>query len=398
MRVGLERVFFVLALAAASSACSPFDQFKAEDGTALDASLRAPASSTGDGGSDCEPVLPPRRPGVLGAGDAIGFVAAVRTVDLGDGDGGDGVPNFLGIGFDLDTTCSGQGAGSSCVAPPWVTYHLDGPGGRDNSFGSILYQLNQNGGGSATESNNSNTAVGVGTAVIRVRNYNGTSIDNQIEVGWYGATMYRDLTVPPAPPVWDGSDEWLAFDAWVDGIEVGDAGPIETGSEPSPKYYDSNAYVTDGYLVARFPEFLISIGMMTEAIIMARLERNEAGAWTLRAGTIAGRLAIDDTVRGLENVRDDSTGDWICTDSPAYPARKQLLCGLADISASGIDDGSSPCDAVSWAWTFEAEPAKLSGVQDTDIAIFRNCDEDVRPENDQCATLAEQFPSRKPSD
>jgi hypothetical protein len=147
--------------------------------------------------------------------------------------------------------------------------------------------------------------------------------------------------------------------------------------------------------VARFPTLLVSIGTLSQAVLTAKVER-VGDAFRLSRGTVAGRLAIDDTLTGLENVIDDATGEPVCTDQPSYAGRKQRLCAQADVSSAGPDDGSTECDAASFAWQFESERAVLRGVAIATLLSTRSCEPDVRPEHDSCATLADSFGTPDP--
>ena len=56
---------------------------------------------------------------------------------------------------------------------------------------------------------NETIAKGGLTTVIRVRGYNETNLDGDIEVAVFGALM-----PPPNVPHWQGNDEWIAGYPW----------------------------------------------------------------------------------------------------------------------------------------------------------------------------------------
>lgn len=380
------------------SACSPFSGYETRP-PAIEAGADDGELDAGSGDSDapsppavdlaCASTKVPRRPRIIsgGAGDALEISVVIRSVDMGDTDDEQGVPRYLRMGVDLDGTCTGQGGAASCRQPPWAPYLLDGPDGRDNSLGALGYQLHRNGGGSASDAANGTTAQGVLTSGIHVRGYNGSSTDNAVQVAFYAATRVARLGAQPPPPLWDGSDVWQVLDAWVD-LEA-------DAMDPPPRYADTEAYVVDDVLVAHFPHLQISIGMLSQAVLMAEIEA-VGDSFRLRDGTIAGRLAIDDTLTGLENVIDDVTGEHVCTDHPGYAARKQRLCAQADITFAGPDDGSAECDAGSFAWQFQTERAVLSGVAIAALVAARYCEPEVRPEHDSCADLLGVFGAPEP--
>src|ERR1041385_3600276 len=156
-------------------------------------------------------------------------------------------PSLETLGFDLDGKCTGEGEGPSCVEPSWAAGdHRDGPDGRDNSVATFLLGADA----SIAQSGQATVVafLGLTTAVIRVRNYNGTLYDNDVEVAFFAATLSPDFkNYVPNRAKWDGTDAWKPLVEWT---LPGDA--ADSGSTWKPKYVSANAYVTNGVLVAHF--------------------------------------------------------------------------------------------------------------------------------------------------
>src|SRR4030095_5588534 len=92
-----------------------------------------------------ESAQPPEasRTACLGPPDAE-FWLAVDRVDFGDQNDANGEPRYLRMGYDLDKSCTAQGDRPTCIkAPRPPPDPLDGPGGRDNASGALLYRNNQ---------------------------------------------------------------------------------------------------------------------------------------------------------------------------------------------------------------------------------------------------------------
>jgi hypothetical protein len=328
-------------LSGCALACSAFD-------------VEPPLADAGSDGA-CELAkVPPRSSVVSTVLSERDFVFAVRRTDMGEVDEGASTRRFLAMGYDLDQTCTGLGGGPSCAEPSSATAdHTDGPGGRDNAFGMALYDATMAGSGSATESLNSEIDNGRTTIVIRVRGYNEGPNDGQVEVAVYGATMSPDADqFLTNPPNWSGEDVWHPHALWLSTDAESDAG----AQENPPAYVDANAYVNDWQLVAKLDKFFLTLGMsMSEVFLTARIVPDGRPRYLLSDGSFAGRVKMDD-VLGVIPL------SGVCRHSPEYEQHKQRYCSYADISFSVPDDPSKPCDAVSFAWSFEAAPALLGSV------------------------------------
>jgi hypothetical protein len=292
------------------------------------------------------------------------------------------------VGFDLDGKCTGQGEGSSCRPPVWAGPHQDGPEGRDNS---VTASFLADAGTRAEQAKQADDSVekGLITTVMRVRHYNGLPIDGSVDVDVFGVTRSPNLLAQePNPATWDGSAVWKPIVEWLLPVTTADGGELWNAGHP--KYTSSQAYVVDNTLVAHFdtargaPNFNFS-----NLWIQARMEDPKGdGKWSLRDGVYAGRLRIDDVLGNTEYTPDPATGKpFTCTDSESYLQTKRSTCAAADIGFAG-DDPEAPCDAASWAWMFDADPAQLSDEVDmTRAGDFHVCPEGSRPSEDHCASL-----------
>ncbi len=382
----------------ATPACSWFDGLslgkslidQSNDGAVTDANGGVGTGvrdSRVPGGTCVSARPPPPRPGVSSAAGDSEFVVAFRTEDVGSSDDSNGVPRFLKIGYDLDQTCTGNGAGPSCAEPSWATAdHTDGQDGRDNAVGRLLYEVRPEGGMDADIGQNADINDGTLTALVRVSGYNGSSNDDRVRVDMFGATL-NEVNAPDAgrSPTWDGADEWFAYADWVARPDGGVPAP-----EILAQYSDTSAYVTDGILVAHFPQVPLGPVLITfDVWVTARVTMSDS-RWALREGTLAGRMPIDSV---LAAATFDSKPQ-LCANDPKYPMLQKLACSIADIrttTESNPSDGTtgsdSECNAASLAFLFTADPARLVGTTEKPFPTGA-CDTDVAPGiNSRCSDL-----------
>lgn len=330
---------------------------------------------------ECQSAQPPRPAESPDMGSGPEFWLVVKWVDIGDGDQ-DGVPLYSQVGYDLDQACTGQGDGPSCIKPSWATAdHSDGPGGRDNALGA-LHDANGYGFGSWTVTFTAIARAGFMSSIIRVRGYNQMGADNQVEVSWYGGRLH-------APSAFE--DEWAVFDRWLEPVSAGAAGASDDAYPP--RYHDPLAYVTtDNVLVAHFREALTVTGLFQHVVLTGKLVRNLV--WELRDATFAARLNLDEALGLLS--RFTVMGEQVCTNAPDYEALKANLCSYADIHSAAPydpftpDDPSLPCDALSAAWAFGADPVNVVGVDNWEAfweSVYSPCPAGTSPADDSCGTL-----------
>jgi hypothetical protein len=333
------------------------------------------------GSAACEHATTVARPNVTAsAAGAIDFVVAARAYDMGDVDTESGTQRFRSMGYDLDGKCTGRGDGPSCVKPGWAIFdERDGPQGQDNTMGALLHQA-ADGGTDSTRSGNSSIDAGTITLIIRVRGYNGTSVDPEVDVAVYAATMNSGGAMPNVRPKWLGEDEWAAYGQWVEQDPTGEL------NVDYPKYFDGKAYVNNWRLVAQFDRYRIPIYVLSQVKLSARILLEDE-RWHLVEGMAAGRMKTDEVLWASDLLQDPETGSPLCTNSPGYAATRQTVCGTSDISYTGPDDGTMPCDGTSWGWGFETMPARLKGVFVQDIP--RICPAAASPFNDSCSSLGD---------
>jgi hypothetical protein len=334
----------------------------------------------------CAHRVPPARPAVAGRGGTLDLVFAASALDLGDNVDQAGAPRYRSLGFDLDTTCTGEGEGPSCIEPPWAnsTYYADGVEGIDNAIGELNYQAAWP------------KSVPVPSdmtrrhdTLLRIRGYSGDADDDQVEV-----SAYVGLDVAPRDvPLWDGGDRWRIHRGTL--VPLGDGG---TPTVDRPKVRDDGAYVSNYVLVARFPEMALDLGADTapdylgryeQVVVTARLVQVEPGKWELHEGISSGRRKLNDVLMEWSlGSSATSPGQPICNFPSEYDVLKRGVCSFLDI-ASGPDSPASPCDALSGAAGFEAKQALLGDVGGEPQAP-PPCDPHIHPDTDSCEIGADQ--------
>jgi hypothetical protein len=295
--------------------------------------------------SGCAHALPPSRPTAdEDGGTNVGFYDAVRSVDFGDGGGAP-------VGLDLDETCTCPEA-DSCKVGPDAGTRCDHAGGIDDAFGDFVSTLS-----SATnvfdpidlDARLTNGAFGL---LVRVKSYNGLANDTSVEVAVFASAG----TENGAKPKWDGSDVWtLDPNSLLGGV---------VGAEPVPLVaYDLDAYVADFTLVARIGDLPFVLGSVTvslnAAIVTATLEPS-GSSFRMTKGTIAGRWPTRKLLTSLQAVRDPFDANaLLCGQDAVYQLFKERICTLQDVTENMLDDDKgAACRAISFAFAFDADPAK----------------------------------------
>ncbi|MBI4951254.1 MAG: hypothetical protein HY908_04420 [Myxococcales bacterium] len=302
-------------------------------------------------GPTCGSAEYPPPPSLSDAGGDVSFVVAVRRVLLTrQVDGG-------ALGVDLDSRCTCQGEDSTCVVPG-DGGACDFPGGRDNAtaglFGTLQTLLQQ---GDIGTFYSAQAEQGKWSLLMRVRNYNGDSDDDQVELAWYVADGYYPIDTQV--PKWDGTDSWIVSSDSVTASDVN-----------QPTYVDPYAYVTNHMLVASLPASALVLAgtlsrirfALTGGGVLARIVPSGT-SFALREGIVAARIAESDLFAAVSSYRDDN-GLPLCTDGLFYATAKSIVCNGRDI-LSGLGGPSMPCDALSLAVGFESDPAELGPVLPT---------------------------------
>ncbi|TKD08543.1 hypothetical protein [Polyangium fumosum] len=274
------------------------------------------------------------------------FVVALRVLRLKtDKDGAD-------LGLDLDRFCSCQGEERSCIPPEGQPEKLscDKAMGRDNqmpalfSLVELALQVQD-----LSERYSLFAELGSWGIIFHVSGYNGQPNDSKVRVAWYGSEGTE------AQPAWDGSDAWpIATSTLEDPANVN-----------TPKYYDNDAYVTDGMLVLSAPVGGIAVAggntrlhiNLSSGTIQAKILKDNLGRWILRDGLIAGRIPQVELFRMVQSFRDD-TGKPFCTDNIFWGATQDAFCRGLDVQ-TGPPEPNKACNAVSFAAGFDADPAVI---------------------------------------
>jgi hypothetical protein len=341
--------------------------------------------------ADCAHLEPPPPPNVTAHGGTndggtydggeLDLVLPMHSVWYGTGSVDDaGNPRYESIGFDLDNTCTGEGEGPSCAEPLWATGpHHDGFEGIDNAIAQVQWQP-------GTQDSDTQTANGV-NIVLRVRGYSGETDDDQVEVSVYYSPGLSPREDGGLDPLWGGQDRW----AVVPG-SLQPAGPGSTPSVDRPRHLDAHAYVSDGVLVARLEEALYP-ALFTGApvpsrdvVIAAALRRGANGLWQLQNGTYAFRLELKRVLYDLAWEPLGPGGAYqLCQFPDNYVSQARGYCAFADIAFDN-NSPTAPCDALSWAFGFDAIQARLGDPMEFSPPPL-TCDPTVHPEAASCESV-----------
>ncbi len=351
------RVFVVAAAGLAASwwACSVYDASLLVDGGA-DA-IATEASPEGAADAGCPKAAMPARPAADDPSDAdVELVFAIHTLTFDAPDGGP-PPQ---IGYDLDGLCTCPEP-EACVAAQKGATHCDDPGGRDNSGASLLRTFESLSGGSLFSQSviNDGLAAGQYGIVLRVRSYNGTANDTQVELSSYVADGVAGADGGATSPQWNGSDPWIVDKSGVLGTQI------------VPLHYDATAYVSNGVLVGHF-DFPLPLGfssvdrldvLLTNGFVTGTLTKS-GSAWHIDDGVAGGRWSIGDVLSQLAYVHDPANDvDYLCPTTSTYDQIKLLVCPALDITANANAPATTTCDALSFALVFTAQAAQFGPIQ-----------------------------------
>ncbi|TKC99112.1 hypothetical protein [Polyangium fumosum] len=337
------------------------------------------AGSGGAGGATpmmCVRDEVPEPPAVDDAGGAEGFVVALRTIDMEKGLN-DALP---GLNLDGLCSCTEDKRGCASVDPSDDKGYCDDDRGHDAAsyalFGALAYILTVDDMSSFLRGL---TESGQWSVLLRVQGYNGASEDDQVEVGWYGSLGLA------ASPEWQGADAWSIRQEFV-------APMLE---DPyAPRFIDGTAYVTGNKLVARLPEAPLPIAdgtftsmhaALSNLVLMARIDRTANGLYRLREGKIGAKLPVSELFPLLASFR-DTKGNPLCKNALLYPATRQITCRAADVLLADTTDKNKPCEALSFAMDFEADPAMLGAVKPSPL-LSAGCPAETDPALDDCSGL-----------
>lgn len=315
-----------------------------------------PPRDAGQDGETCSPRKPPARPPQGSVAGTSTFVVALSTFTLADSKD---PSRAFADAYDLDGLCTCPGA-RACV-PSTQAGVCDLPRGVDNSFGEFWLVVE-----SVIEQGGTATRVGRGDEglVVRIKNYNDLPDDDLVEVAvfeTFGAEVRADGGTGTLKR--DGSDLWTI-----------DSRSLLGGTPYLPVAVDTRAYVTGGTVVAEVKApirvgdvtFPISVGYFTAKIV------KKGELYALENGVLSGRFSASRFLTGLEAASSSTTGP-LCGENPIYKSVRDGVCRARDLPTDPTLDGKeSPCDALSLAIGFAAEPAQLGRVM-TAPTVPRPC-------------------------
>lgn len=363
------------------------------------------ADAQGDGGVDaadgaprieCVPEVPPR-PGAGDAGSTGPQWFVMRTLSLREND-----QDFPGANLDCESTqCDPDGrlisGRPTCQARRDAAPACDGVGGIDNG---LLFAFKGTFEAAVTLGVGSDR--GVNGAVLYVGNYNGSDDDNEVSAAvTLSPGILRESSSCKAGdagdagdgprvflPCWDGQDEWAV------GVGTAIRRDNDYADVPEPGLVVPTAYVTKGELVVTgFKDLSFPINgarlTLLRPILRATLTRDANGRITKLRGVGTGIL---DPVLGNQALRGTKFGDTVMCKNPAlFDLFRAQLCSGLDFTADPTRAfAGAPCDAMSVAFRFEAEPIKPYVLQaDASVPMTADPCEGTSPPP---ATLSELCP------
>lgn len=325
----------------------------------------AEAGPADAGVSDGDPCLHAKYPGRPAADDPGGIdagelVFALQSIEFNVDAGAGEV-----VGYDLDNVCTCPGA-PSCVS---TKQQCDDPRGRDNAAGTLLDTFMSYAALFDPQKINLKFAEGRIGLLVRVRRYNGTQNDTDVEVAILlsNGTEGAEDGGTPKPPVYDGTDVWT-----VDPRSL--LGGVAPPYVPNPDQVDTSAYVSGGVVVSSINaaniDFAGGAGTsslqvdLTGVVLTGRIIPAPGGGFTVAEGVLSGRWATRKFLTSIATIHDPlNPGTYLCGDSGTYADLKPLICGARDITSLPLTDNmNAPCDALSFALAFNATPANLGAV------------------------------------
>jgi hypothetical protein len=305
----------------------------------------------------CETLRPPARPTTADGTTGPEVTFGLRRVFLDQG----GL--WESTGFDIDGYCTSAPAfdGECNSGGPG---QRDGNTGIDNVFGQSLYPLVESAVPGLEAMAVAAQEEGRGMPLLRIRDWNGTANDPQVEIAIAQAVFGTSAEAPgggppavtilsetewtlmdgsPVPlPAWDGNDYlWPRTDAFL-------AGDIE-----QPLIVDDTAYIVDNTFVARLPDRIDIIFPTDDIGVLVRLTgaiatgRLSDDGLSLDPVTVAGRWRISDLLSTAENI-------GICRGTAEYNLLANQLERISDVRSMPPAPGDpiTDCDAVSIGVTF----------------------------------------------
>ncbi|MGB5809434.1 MAG: hypothetical protein WBG86_02815 [Polyangiales bacterium] len=298
--------------------------------------------------------------------DAVEATFALYSVSL-DQTGA----RWMRLGLDLDgvDTASIDDA-AECLAANGRP-QLDGEKGIDNSFGQHVLPALVSLIACMEDDIALNQGRGLGTLLLGIRGWNGTSNDAAVEVSLWTSvdgTSETDVSEPrwggtegvsllaskgaprdAADPAWDGEDTFFV-----------DPKSVEQDDLDHPKVRAIDAYVSKGRIVLPidasnplvFPTGPGSLSLAIDGFLIADLSED---GQSLAKGLIAGRATADSLAATLKPL-------GICEESFQESIVALLTDNLDLRGANETPSPGDPCTSMGVSFTFEGMPAKMGEV------------------------------------
>ena len=280
------------------------------------------------------------------------------------------------LGLDLDGRCTCQGEAPACLPPEGAEPVCDLLEGRDNAAGDFAAKAALRLGiPSLGELFTQAAQTGNATLLVRLTGYDGAQSDDQVTVRVYGSAGFGG-----AVPTFTQNDAWPI-----------DASYLEAPADDVEKarYRYDAAYVTEGQLVAFIPELPViarnlnmrSAFPLSGALLTGKLVP-DGGGYRLERGLLAARVGQAAALGAIGELC-DFNGLPVCTNDADYAALKSTVCERRDLFLSS-GGPTKPCDALSFALAFEAEPAGAAATPSPAPPPGTSCDAMSLPANDAC--------------
>lgn len=372
-----RRVLAALAVLGALAGCADlfgFKQLGMADGGGPDVVVPDASDAGDDGAADagdaadepdaatCTPYVWPNPPPKGQGGSPGSYTLAMRYVHFTtDADGGTAT-----FGYDIDQACTTNKATASCTASSVV---VDGPGGVDNSSITLLNGLinfQQPAKDSLSDIALDND-IDEGDFTMLIRLYGLKNAVDQTPTEGLTLALQSSPGIASGIPAWDGTDVWqVSASDVVGGLDGGSNAPINSFT---------GAYVSNGTLVATNPgpvTFIITLPpgntltgvlqvRLSQVVLTAKLVQRDGGAqYDMTDGILAGRWATTDALENIASL--ELSGGPLCQtlSGGVYDAVVKQLCPERDVASNGVDDGTSACDALSVAMSFQAVAADVA--------------------------------------
>lgn len=305
--------------------------------------------------------VPGRPPeGTSSPEDSEEAVFALRNVSL-DQSG----ERWRRFGLDLDgMNSSSVEAPHECLAADGEPV-LDGERGIDNAFGQFVLPTVLDLLPCLEDNIALHQGLGLGTVLLRIREWNGTPNDAQVDVSvvsavdgtslddvsglrWFGALLLTaDASEEAPPPAWDGDDVFFV-----------DPGSLVAGDINYPLVWKTDAYISSGRVVLPVDTattFLFltgpgSFGLSLNGYLVADISED---GQTLEKGLLAGRFSGGELVATLEPL-------GLCDEAIRDPVTALLTSNLDLRIDPELGTSDDPCTASSVAFSFQGIRARIA--------------------------------------